>query len=132
MLISNIVVIQKKKPAVRIGLDTGDFLIVGWVRDSDLKAGLSASEIGDAYGAGGLGLVGTGEGTGAARGTFTCKQPVPLIAEVGVERVIVGSVGAGAGMARFSSVPGTSNRLISFVPSKMRLMRASRLTRSIG
>ena len=98
MLISNIVVIQKKKLAVRIGLDTGDFLIVGWVRDSDLKAGLSASEIGDAYGAGGLGLVGTGEGTGAARGTFTCKQAIPLIAEVGVERVIVGSVGVGAGM----------------------------------
>jgi len=97
-LIGNIVIIQKKKPAVRIGLDTGDFLIVGWVRDSDLKATLSANEIGSAYGAGGLGQVGTGEGHGTL-GMFTCKQAVPLIAEVGVERLIVGSVGAGVGMS---------------------------------
>ncbi len=35
-------------------------------------------------------------------------------------------------MARLSRVPGTSRRLISLVPSKMRLMRESRLIRSMG
>jgi hypothetical protein len=94
---SNIVVIQKKKPAVRIGLDTGDFLIVGWVRESDVKAGPSPGEIGEAYG------VGTGEGHGTL-GTFTCKQAVPLVAEVGVERLIVGSVGPGVRMIADTTV----------------------------
>jgi hypothetical protein len=114
-LLANIVVIQKKKPWARIGYDTMDFLIVGWVREGDLRPLPPADLIGEAFGAGGLGQVGSGEGHGT-RGTFTCKQAVPLIAEVGVERLIVGSVGAGVGM----SVDTTAGdllpvRLVNFV-----------------
>ena len=81
------IVIQKKKPWARIGYDTVDFLIVGWVRDGDLRPLPPADLLGRGFSAGGLGLVGSSEG-GAPRGTFTCKQAVPLIAEVGVERLI--------------------------------------------
>ena len=97
-LLANVVVIQKKKPWARIAYDTMDFLIVGWVREGDVRPLPPADLIGEAFGAGGLGQVGVGEGHGT-RGTFTCKQAVPPIAEVGVERLIVGSVGAGVGMS---------------------------------
>ena len=91
---NSVVVIQKKKPWSRIGCHTEDFLIVGWVRDSDLEPLPIIDNLGDAYGAGGLGLVGTGEGLGPPRGAFACKQSVPLVVEVGLERLIVGSIEA--------------------------------------
>src|SRR4029079_16768092 len=97
---------QKKKPWARIAYDTMDFLIVGWVREGDVRPLPPADLIGAAFGAGGLGQVGVGEGHGT-RGTFTCKQAVPLIAEVGVERLIVGSVGAGVGMSVATSLCST-------------------------
>jgi hypothetical protein len=99
---NDVVVIQKKKPWFRIGYDTEDFLIVGWVRDSELKPLPLSDEIGEAFGAGGLGLVGRGEGL--ARGAFACKQSVPLVAEVGLERLIVGSINANVQMTVDSTV----------------------------
>jgi hypothetical protein len=102
--INDVVIIQKKKPWSRVAYDTQDFLIVGWVRDSDIKATPPAAEIGEAYGVGGLGLSGTGVGGGPDAGAFACKQSVPLIAEVGVERLIVGSIEAGANLTVDSTV----------------------------
>jgi hypothetical protein len=98
-LLPTVVVIQKKKPWFRIGYEAGDFLIVGWVRDTDLQPAPVADEIGDAYGAGGLGT-----GSGTPESAFKCKQAVPLIAEVGVDRLIVGSIGAGVTLTTDTTV----------------------------
>ena len=115
---NNVVVIQKKKPWNRIAYETQDFLIVGWVRDSDLKAQPPAQEIGEAYGVGGLGLSGTGVGGGMPGGEIACKQSVPLIVEVGLERLIVGSIDAGVKMTVDSTVgdllPMRFAELVSF------------------
>lgn len=68
-----------------------DALIVGWVPSAELRPKPSAGGLlGEAFGVGGLGLRGIGEGEARV-----CAADVPLLAQAGGERATVGAVRAG-------------------------------------
>jgi len=90
-------VMERRDGWTRINVSLNrDLDLVGWVPDASLRPPPKTSKIGEAYGVGGLGLVGTGPPRWVR--PFTCDHDVPLIAEAMGQRRMVGTLGAGVRM----------------------------------
>jgi hypothetical protein len=90
-------VMERQRGWTRISaILSDDLYLVGWVPAASVRPPPKTSEMGEVYGAGGLGLAGTGQHE--LKRPFACDHDIPLAAEAKGQRRMVGTLGAGVRM----------------------------------
>jgi hypothetical protein len=74
---------------------TGDLLVVGWVKQARLGKPPARDTTFAAFGAGTLKAVAAGAASPDAVAAFACPKEIPLVAEAGGLRKVVGAIGPG-------------------------------------
>jgi len=74
---------------------TGDLLVVGWVKQKQLGKAPARDTTVAAFGAGGFKPAVASAGAVDPDRVFACSAEIPLVAEVGSQRRVVGSIGGG-------------------------------------
>jgi hypothetical protein len=93
-------VFARKPGWARIALTRNEVAIFGWVPAAFVLRPVKGGEAADIYDIGGLGL--SGLGTPRLKATVSCNHDVPLVAEAGGQRRLVGTIGAGVAIQLLS------------------------------
>jgi len=90
--INEVTVLETRGAASRIATWVDDSFVFGWVKSASLTK--PRNGFGEGYGVGGLGL--SGRGGGVKRVRVHCPDEVPVVAQVGEVRRLVGTIRQGA------------------------------------